>query len=232
VAALIVLAEPLTEEDWLASASPLPLLSHLGGSARSRKLRHFAVACYRRHLGRVVNETSRQAIEVAERQADGLATEQELRGIRKSLAFHPRESSLRVLLEDAEHAAQHAVKDVLERVTRPACSRLVQGTRDVAGAAAEVWAADSTERKQQAALIREIFGNPFRPATVDLRWLAPLVVQIAKAIYEQRAFHRLPELARALEEAGCDQKDILAHCKEPIEHVRGCWALDVVLGMA
>ena len=36
--------------------------------------------------------------------------------------------------------------------------------------------------------------------------------------------------ADALEEAGCDNIDILLHCREPGTHVRGCWVVDLVLG--
>ena len=51
-------------------------------------------------------------------------------------------------------------------------------------------------------------------------------------IYQERAFERLPILADALEEAGCDDPDILSHLRGPGPHVRGCWALDLVLGKA
>jgi hypothetical protein len=85
----------------------------------------------------------------------------------------------------------------------------------------------------QTALLREVFGNPFRPVAVDPYWLAwndGTVVRLAQVVYEERAFDRLPILADALEEAGCDNTDILSHCRQPGEHVRGCWALDLLLG--
>jgi hypothetical protein len=58
----------------------------------------------------------------------------------------------------------------------------------------------------------------------------PGVVELARTIYEDRAYEQLPGLAEALEEAGCDNAALLAHCREPGEHVRGCWVVDLLLG--
>jgi hypothetical protein len=79
-------------------------------------------------------------------------------------------------------------------------------------------------------LLRDIFGNPHRPVTADPAWLTPNVVSLAQTLYDDRAFNRLPELADALEEAGCTNTDVLAHCRAPGPHVRGCWVVDLVLG--
>jgi hypothetical protein len=79
----------------------------------------------------------------------------------------------------------------------------------------------------------DLFGNPFRPVSVAPLWLAwndGTVVKIAQAIYDERAFDRLPILADALEDAGCTDRAILAHCRQPGEHVRGCWVVDLILG--
>jgi hypothetical protein len=82
----------------------------------------------------------------------------------------------------------------------------------------------------QAALVRDIFGNPFRPAAVSPRCLSEPVISLARAIHTDRAFDRLPILADALEEAGCTDAEILNHCRGPGPHVRGCWVVDLVLG--
>ena len=76
----------------------------------------------------------------------------------------------------------------------------------------------------------DVFGNPFRPASVAGSWLTLSVQKLAATIYADRAFHRLPILADALEEAGCDDADILGHCRGPGPHVRGCWVVDFLLG--
>jgi hypothetical protein len=82
-------------------------------------------------------------------------------------------------------------------------------------------------------LLRDIFGNPFRTVTLDPAWLAwngGTVRKLAQAVYDDRAFDRLPILADALEDAGCTDGEILAHCRSGGEHVRGCWVVDLLLG--
>ncbi|AMV23307.1 hypothetical protein VT84_02785 [Gemmata sp. SH-PL17] len=82
------------------------------------------------------------------------------------------------------------------------------------------------------ALIHEIFPNPFAPPRFDPAWRTADVVALARGIYDDRAFERMPILADALQEAGCDNADILAHCRDANQvHVRGCWALDLCLGL-
>jgi hypothetical protein len=82
-------------------------------------------------------------------------------------------------------------------------------------------------------IIADLFGNPFRPVSLEPAWLAwrdGTVRRLAAAIYEERRFADLPVLADALEEAGCDNPDILDHCRGGGEHVRGCWVVDLILG--
>jgi hypothetical protein len=84
-------------------------------------------------------------------------------------------------------------------------------------------------------LLREVTGNPFRTVAIDSAWLAwnhGTVPAVARRVYEDRAFHDLPILADALEDAGCTDADLLAHCRTGGGHVRGCWALDLLLGRA
>jgi hypothetical protein len=84
-----------------------------------------------------------------------------------------------------------------------------------------------------AQLLREFFGNPYRPPRIDPAWLAwqsGAVRRLADDIYEQRRFGELPVLADALEDAGCDDETILSHLRTSSPHFRGCWALDAVLG--
>jgi hypothetical protein len=99
------------------------------------------------------------------------------------------------------------------------------------------------EEAEHCRLIRDIFGNPFRPLPprkgkrawqdIQRRWLTwqgGEVPKLAQAIYEERAFDRLPVLGDALEEAGCTDRPILDHCRGPGQHVRGCWVVDLMLG--
>jgi hypothetical protein len=82
----------------------------------------------------------------------------------------------------------------------------------------------------QIALLRDIFGNPFRPAPVDPGWLTGAVVSLARTMYDSRDFAAMPILADALQESGCDNADVLAHCRGDGPHVRGCWVVDLLLG--
>ena len=63
-----------------------------------------------------------------------------------------------------------------------------------------------------------------------LQWNDGTIPKIAQTIYDHRTFADLPILADALEEAGCDNADILTHCRSSGEHVRGCWVVDLLLG--
>jgi hypothetical protein len=85
------------------------------------------------------------------------------------------------------------------------------------------------ERRQQVLLVYEMFGNPFRPVAFDPAWRTEHTVGIASKMYEEWDFGAMPVLADALEEAGCVEATILAHCREPGVHVRGCWVVDLVV---
>ncbi len=102
------------------------------------------------------------------------------------------------------------------------------------------------EEKAQADMFRDIFGNPFlnnpfphlRDHLTPLRffplhstWLTSDVLALARGIYAERAFDRMPILADALQDAGCNNDDVLNHCRDANQvHVRGCWVVDLLLG--
>ena len=88
----------------------------------------------------------------------------------------------------------------------------------------------SGRSREVVALNHDVLGNPFRPVALDLAWLTSTVLTLAAGIYAERAFDRLPILADALQDVGCENADILAHCRGPGPHVRGCWVVDLVLG--
>jgi hypothetical protein len=81
----------------------------------------------------------------------------------------------------------------------------------------------------QSLLVRDIFGNPFRPITLDPSWFTSTVVSLARQMYDSRDFSAMPILADALQDAGCDNADILDHCRGPGPHVRGCFVVDKLL---
>jgi hypothetical protein len=96
--------------------------------------------------------------------------------------------------------------------------------------AARGWKTGKEVRMEQAALMRCIFGNPFQPVQFNPSCFTPSVRDVAQEIYDTRYSEDLPVLADALEEAGCDRAELLGHLRSGGGHVRGCWALDVLLG--
>jgi hypothetical protein len=88
------------------------------------------------------------------------------------------------------------------------------------------------QRKHLCDLIRDVLGYPCRPVPLDAAWQTPAAVALAQTIYDERRFLDLPILADALEEAGCNNTDIFAHCRGPGSHARGCWVVDLILGKA
>jgi hypothetical protein len=84
-------------------------------------------------------------------------------------------------------------------------------------------------KREQPVIFREIVGNPFRIVAADASWLTSTVTALARQMYDSRDFTAMPILADALQDAGCDNEDILNHCRGEGVHVRGCWALDLLL---
>jgi hypothetical protein len=214
----------MTEGKWLSSTDPTEMLSVLLGKSSDRKLRLFACACTRRVLDLMDNRpVGLKTVEFAERFADGLATRNELRG----RAWGNPGEAFSAVLWDARAAAENAAEFGAERQSR-AATFLVEGvdqSGDVRGQTAR-----DRERETQSVLLRDIFGNPFRPVAFELRWRTTDVVTLAQGIYDDRAFDRLPILADALMDAGCADESVLEHCRSDGPHVRGCWVVDLVLG--
>jgi hypothetical protein len=96
----------------------------------------------------------------------------------------------------------------------------------------DLWAGHQiSEWKVLGSIIHDLVGNPFHLTRIASEWLSwndGTVVKLAQSIYDARAFDRLPILADALEDAHCANADILAHCRQPGLHVRGCWVIDLL----
>jgi hypothetical protein len=202
----------MTEDDWLTGADPHPMLIFLRGKASNRKLRLFAVTCSRR-IWSLMDDLGRAAVEAAEKFADGHFGTDELRAARLACQGAGGQASWYAAATKPEVAARNAARSAQAGVV---CNPLL-GT-------------EADGLLAQAALVREIFGDPFQPFPFDQSWRTSGVVQLAHAIYEDRAFDRMQELADALAEAGCVNDEILNHCRGPGPHVRGCWVVDVILG--
>lgn len=204
----------MTETEWQNSSAPQDMLDFLRTSGRTSKRKHrlFAVACSRRVWSSIA-PLGYAAVEMAEKFADGLAGPEELRSARLACRGAGGRAAWYAAATNPENAARNAA---------------LSAQAGVAGTGTE-----AAELLAQAGLLRDIFGPlPFRCIAVDLAVLTPTVVELAQAIYDDRAFDRMPVLAEALQEAGCGHQEILSHCRSDGEHVRGCWAVDLVLGKA
>jgi len=208
----------MTEQEWLACSEPQPMLDFLRWRAKSdRKLRLFAVAACKRLGDLIANPLIVRAIEMAEQYADGLVDGAALRSVERLVRGPASQINTWAAFSDAHAAAYH----VIQNVPRVASSGVKVAQRTETRI---------LEQKAQAELMRDLFGNSVYRVIVDSAWLTSNVTGLAQAIYADRVFDRLPILADALEDTGCDNADILNHCRQPGEHVRGCWVIDLLLG--
>jgi hypothetical protein len=228
----------LTEADWNSSTELQAMLDWLRrqGKLSERKARLFAAATCRGFCPVVSDERFCQAVETIERYADRLTSKAALKRARQAV-----------------RAARHSVslRSRGGRTTWAACWLAETGATENA----YMMVADQVQRLADlgtlglttkalwpdSALLRDIFGNPFRappsiPASVST-WQDATAVRLAEATYDCRRLpsgtlepERLAVLADALEEAGCQEASVLTHLREKGSHWRGCWVLDALLG--
>jgi hypothetical protein len=102
--------------------------------------------------------------------------------------------------------------------------------RDAVEAATTLGQFPLTAFQDRTALLRCVFHNPYYSTKFDPEWLTPTVRSLADGIDADYAFDRMPMLADALEEAGCEDAGVLLHCRGDVPHARGCWVVDAILG--
>jgi hypothetical protein len=201
----------MTEDEWLTCTDPMSMLRFLRDKASDRKLRLTACA-YCRSVWRFMGKASRRAILLGEQMADEPVKESH------------REAVVRAAIE-AVCRFEDAGGDFFmaaDMAYRLPCND---------GWYAANWTIGNWPHLASGVpIVKDTVGNPFRPVIIESRWLTTNVINLAHTIYDGRAFDYLPILADALEEAGCTDADILTHCCQPGEHVRGCWVVDVISG--
>jgi hypothetical protein len=252
---------PMTESEWNTCTKPDEMLEFLesGGKSNERKLRLFTCACARRIWSLLTDERSRDSLRIAERFADGLATDEErataLMAADAAFASFvvphdnqaPVDAGCRSALAAAyaTEAASHAARMVADVTfsTKSVLKRLAEATAYNAFNPSDPHhrASDSAyeaERAAQVASLRDIFGHlPFRSVSLEGSCVTSDVLDSAKAIYQEQ---ELPSgilnhaqfviLAGCLTNAGCNNEEILAHLHQrQAHHVRGCWVIDLLL---
>ena len=198
----------MNARSWLGATRPYGMLDYLRETATERKLRLLGVACCRRVTSRMPNDRFWSAIDLVEQFVEGKATLDAL--VAAHTAAQGRDG-LGLGPDFPLTQTPLAVYSVLGW-----CGSLAQH-RD--------------ERRKQCDLVRDIFGNPFRPVAFSPEWRTDTAVSLARTMYDAREFSAMPILADALQDVGCDNDDILTHCRDgTLTHVRGCWVCDLVLG--
>lgn len=247
----------MTEQQWLACADVTKMVSEhplrAGPRVSDRTLRLLTVAALLPLWDHLGEERSRQAVHTLERYAEGKSTREEL-----ATAAEEAHAAVDEVRNRADQVAAEAVATALgyDRPFLPGLGWLLDGSPDgtIGNArsnylAVLMFAASAitvslfgmnagysqlregvhAEIARQADMLRDVLGNPFRPVAANPAWLTPTARSMAEAVYEQHAFDRTPVLADNLEETGCDDAAMLAHCRMAGAHVRGCWVLDLVL---
>jgi hypothetical protein len=223
----------MTEQEWLGCDDAHEMLQflRLGSQIDDRKLRLLGCACARLVWVWAGDEPPPIAIERAERFADGLFTKAGLRRARQEVR------KMRYDMQGTEAASrpiwgaywlvevvatENAYGSVITEMYRLTTSLLFL---------------DTSGWSTVCRLLHDVVGNPSRPVAIPTAWRTPTVVSLATAAYEERSLPsgeldpaRLAVLSDALEDAGCDSNEILAHLRGPGPHVRGCWVLDRLLG--
>jgi hypothetical protein len=260
----------MTEQEWLASNSPGALMrlvslgffgvvdvaapeidretlrTYADGLRTSRKRRLFGCACCRRLWPLLSDQRVRAALETEERFLEGQATGDEVKAAHRALSDVQRQLSDQIGPDEFRppsarmDPAARTHFDVAEALLSCGPNTVVRDEVAAAAVRGGVSATVEEEWGAQAALVRDIFGNPFRPVAVAPGWLAwsgGTVARLAQAAHDERRLPsghldpgRLAVLADALEDAGCADEAILSHLRGLAPHVRGCWAVDLILG--
>jgi hypothetical protein len=216
---------PLDDKQWPDCSDSQRMLSWVRHNVRvtERRLRLFAAGCCGQFglLRWAADQAA--AVERFEQYAEGV--------LQKDILSREL-GNVDLWASDAWEAATVAARKVVETGGPPfvRCST-ADRTR---WSDDELWAAYFARERMLCNLLRDIFGNPFRPAKLAegvLSWNDHCVVKLANAIYQDRAIapDRMSVLSDALEEAGVTDSDILSHCRGPGPHARGCFVVDLIL---
>ena len=224
--------DQMTEAQWLESADPFPILQWVWPQLSDRRGRLLACAACRQISHLLKDPRTTEALDVAERFADGAATADELDAAHKQ-ANKAQNAQRRKALLFAYAAVKSASAAWQDRrfglgLTIGALTGAVQGK--VLEAEPRLGYGHLQRDRPQAFapmadLVRHIAGNPFRDIARQTS-LPTEVHELAAALYagedRAKALHNALQAAR--------QSELAEHFKQKIEHPKGCWALDLILG--
>jgi hypothetical protein len=212
----------VTETQWLNATDASSLLHVARELSSERKDRLFAAALARHLFPIITHPDLSRGLELVEQLADGTAGGADLEPAREFF-----DSMTWVC--DYEARGIVGVDMVLACFIRESLQPRVRRSRVLAYLSDYV--ADRPENPWCGLpALRDIFSNPFRAGPFSPAWRTDTTVALARQMYEWRDFGAMPILADALQDAGCDCDDMLDHCRGKEPHVRGCWAVDLLLG--
>lgn len=229
----------MTEAEWLKCEDPRLMLNSLQDRTSAKRLFQFAAFCWRRGSRFLEDEKSLRGVEALESLAKGMSLED------TGLAY-TEDGAFLITLKDincgigispepefAAAAASSSVEAVAIAEQAEAGDRLALVAAMVGPVNSEFQHAGrglSILLRSYVPIVREFFGNPFRP--IDLRpcWRTSTVFALLRGMCDNDDFSSMPMLGDALEDAGCDDAGILQHCRSGGPHVRGCWVIEMLLG--
>lgn len=222
----------MTEAEWRACNHVQTMLACVRGEASLRKLRLFACACCRSVWRLLADLRSQAAVAMSERFADNEATEEQLLDAMEWARSVVSQADLtQVYYAKLSAVMEHGPREEVQWLDALGEYAVKASGFDNPAPLHFDPTAAVREETIQASLVRCLFGYlPFRTVCLEPVWLTATARALSQAIYEERAFDRLPILADVLEEAGCRDADVLVHCRGSGQHARGCWVVDLILG--
>ncbi|MDY3559484.1 hypothetical protein R5W23_000477 [Gemmata sp. JC673] len=243
------MTRPMTEDEWFSPTDDGARVRHAAEHLPPRHRRLLAVGLCRTVTGLVTHPALAAALDVVDQYADGRVTAGALERARhacRALAQQSYDAYRRAADTGGSAVAAHACWDLawavsfaatdplpLDKVGARALDAAVQArtgtTGGLSATSPEFHAAVAAHLSLMRETVWEVAGNPFQPPRFLPAWRTDTVTALAKQMYESRDFTAMPILADALQDAGCDSDALLRHCRGEGTHVRGCWAIDLVL---
>jgi hypothetical protein len=222
----------VTEAEWESETSSGRLIEQIRRSikltpkARGRKCRLAAIAMLHAFLADQEMPGLTPVMEAVERWCDDQGSHGEVSlAIVTAMAHLPNGFDI--------FPNWHTAVGYLDSLDAGVCLRGIASSTQVARGqtvAQQVLAPITPFVAVQCRIIREVFGNLARPLNFSPEWRTGTAMSLARQMYDSREFSAMPILADALQDAGCDNDEVLSHCRDTsLTHVRGCWVVDLVL---
>ncbi len=233
----------MNESDWLASEDAVGMIQFLHRSrrirwrsSRQRRARLFICGCFRQLWDYIDDPRSRGAVEMGERLADDTIDMETIYAAmdRTDDSYHEALSREVAPLPPAQLARLELRSLVCFCLYPEPWKRIRELEQDLNRLSEiEPTITSLCGATARSAIVRDLYGNPFSQVVPDSTWLdwnGAALCKMARTIHDEYRFEDLPVLADALEDAGCTESELLDHCRSAQPHVRGCWAVDLLLG--